>query len=327
MNYLKHFTLVFLLFFISKTSQAQDLKWQVLNKDSKKTPSNIVESNQSLAPATETDSVKPTTNVSTRTNCPFSLTRFLTDRYGKYDPIKAVIDGDVERVKSLAARGADFNVQDGFIASSISSSPIRKPYLTPLMYAVYMDNFEMAELLINLGVNVNFQNKNNITAFMVASRRDLKLVRILLNPKFGVAIHLRDNSGKTAFLHAVEVDRLDIASFLLVNYLRVAAENHDDLMRETIIKDTSEALRLATRLNYIDTVKFLVKNVHDIDISARNEAGWTAFMIARFHHHTEITDFLSQTGIEFSQRDHQTIDNAEIERSFHRYSNDKTGMM
>ena len=104
----------------------------------------------------------------------------------------------------------------------------------------------------------------------------------------------------------------------------MAAENHDDLMRETIIKDASAALRLAAYHNYIDIIKFLVKNVPDIDINARSEAGWTAFMTARFYHHTEITDFLSQkTGMKFTQRDHQTIDNAEIERNLHRYSNDK----
>ena len=49
---------------------------------------------------------------------------------------------------------------------------------------------------------------------MLASRHSLlPLVRTLLNPKFGVATHLRDNTGKTAFLHAVDAGRSDIANF------------------------------------------------------------------------------------------------------------------
>ena len=321
MNYLKYFTLVFLLFFIPNTSQAEKLKWQVLDKDSKETPSKTVESDQSSVSTIATEDAGPTTNLSSSNNCAFSLTRFFTGRdYGKYDPIKVVIDGDIERVKSLAARGADFNVQDGFIAASfMSSSPIRKPYWTPLMYAAY--NLKMVELLIELGADINFQNRNGTTAFMlIAGLHSLGAVKTLLDdPKFGVDTHLRDNSGNTAFLHAVNGGRLDIATFLLERHLVEAIDNRP--LKEEIIQDAQRALRIATRNSSIDIVKHLLMMVPEMDINARGEDGWTAMMIARLFARrfvekgrTEIADLLSQHGAEFSQGDHQTVVNIDIDR-------------
>ncbi len=268
--YLKYFTLTFLLFFI------------------------IFET-----PSEATDSARSTTD-SIHNNCPFSLIRFFTDRnYGKYDLIKAVIDGDVERVRSLAARGANLNVQDGFIASYISSSRIRRSSWTPLMYALHGNNLEMVRLLIELDTDVNFQNLYGLTPLMIASRySDIEVIDFLITSG---AIDVTNNFGTTAFTLTIIEDRLDVARLLI---------DRNDI---TIYQSKTTELMLSARHNKLEAVKFLIDELN-IDVNARNQDGWTAYMIATFEGHLKVTEFLNSRGAEFSQKDYQMVANAKIIR-------------
>lgn len=69
----------------------------------------------------------------------------------------AVITGDVEAVKQHIAAGSDLNVQDPFGGSS------------PLITAAVFDQKEIAELLIDAGADINFQNNEGSTALISAA--------------------------------------------------------------------------------------------------------------------------------------------------------------
>ncbi|WP_416149868.1 M48 family metallopeptidase [Salipaludibacillus sp. HK11] len=70
----------------------------------------------------------------------------LEEPEGEHPPlILATIDGDIDEIERLVAEGADIEVMD------IEDS-------TPLIYAIYLDNLEVAEKLLELGANPNHED-------------------------------------------------------------------------------------------------------------------------------------------------------------------------
>lgn len=69
---------------------------------------------------------------------------------------------------------------------------------TLLIYAVYNQNTETAELLLNKGADINILNRNHMTPLFIAvSQDDVNMVELLL--KHNADTTIRNNNGKTAF--------------------------------------------------------------------------------------------------------------------------------
>jgi ankyrin repeat protein len=103
--------------------------------------------------------------------------------------------GDVEKVRMLLARGANFNVID-----KISGQ-------TPLTIAAYFGHIETVKLLLDHGVPVDQQNNDGATALVfaastefAASNADSELVRLLLAR--GADVNHRDKYGRTPLFEA-----------------------------------------------------------------------------------------------------------------------------
>ena len=82
--------------------------------------------------------------------------------------LEAIMDGDIERAKSLIDAGADVNARDidGW---------------TPLMYAALNGHTEIVELLIESGADVNAEDNNGQTVLMFATRGGhTEIVEILI---------------------------------------------------------------------------------------------------------------------------------------------------
>ncbi len=99
--------------------------------------------------------------------------------------------GDCGKIKTLLAAGADVNCRRD-----------DKGKNTPLILAVYRDNFNAAKLLIWKGANYDARCKETgFTALFWAVRHgNVKLVRLLVGN--GAKLNFRDVAGSTALMHA-----------------------------------------------------------------------------------------------------------------------------
>ncbi|MHC4205530.1 MAG: ankyrin repeat domain-containing protein [Planctomycetota bacterium] len=96
---------------------------------------------------------------------------------------EAIKKGDIKQVKKLIAQGADLNEKD-------------KKGWTPLHYAGWYGQGEVAKALIAKGANVNATDSSGKTPLHVGVRFGARYIRELLIAK-GITVDVRDNSGNT----------------------------------------------------------------------------------------------------------------------------------
>lgn len=85
--------------------------------------------------------------------------------------------------------------------------------ITPLHYACYQKNIQIADLLLNLGANINAQDieGKNVLTYAVCSNSTRLVKKLLLR---GADKTLKDKNNKTAYDFAIEKDNLRIARIL-----------------------------------------------------------------------------------------------------------------
>ena len=277
MNYLRCFTFTFLLFFISETSHA--------NKGKRSPRTNTrqqrsIKPDQQLArslPQRSTDSARPLTDFSTPSRgriLPF-VNRIISRGNGKYRLIHAVRNGDLALARSLIERGADINIQDGRVISSLATD--RTPYWTPLMYAVTNNDLDMVGLLLDSGVDVNHAIQNGATPIMVASRySSLETIDFLITKGARLTESL---------IPALNARSFDIEAALF----RRGREAERELIE-------------LTASNNLEAIQFLINRLGFVNINTRDERGWTPLMIARFKDYSELERFLNGHGSKIYSR-------------------------
>lgn len=119
------------------------------------------------------------------------------NKYGDSALMLTALHGDMQSVKALVAAGAD---------------PDPKGW-TPLIYAAFEGRKEIVAYLLTLGIDINAQSANGISALMAASRNGhLEVVKLLLEQ--GADLSLVDQDGKTALEMALAGQHLEVANLL-----------------------------------------------------------------------------------------------------------------
>ena len=84
---------------------------------------------------------------------------------------------------------------------------------TPLLLSVYRSDYELTNLMIKHGVNLNIKNKLGNTPLMAAAKYGpLKLVKLLL--EHGAKLLIRNNNGYTAYYEAYRNSNYEIEKYL-----------------------------------------------------------------------------------------------------------------
>ena len=103
--------------------------------------------------------------------------------------------------KRLIKRGAPLNYRD------------RKDNWTPLIYAIYYENGDIAEYLIKAGADVNCKDNLNRTALMFAAMSgDLTVLQMLIEK--GADFNALDNTGKNSLTYATVYSQYHAAEYL-----------------------------------------------------------------------------------------------------------------
>jgi pectate lyase len=218
----------------------------------------------------------------------------------------AVINGHKQVVELLIAKGADVNAGDG-------------GHIKPLHHAAENGHKEIAELLIAKGADVNAKEENGGTPLHSAARAGHKEIVELLIAE-GADVNAKNNDGQRPVDVAVQRGQKEIAELLLSKSCNVSlhtAAYFGDLQRvEELIDDgvsvdakdqrDQTALHYAAKTAQITVAKFLIANGADI-----NAGKWTPLQEAAYHS-KEIVELLLAKGANINTGEWTALHSAQI---------------
>jgi ankyrin repeat protein len=114
----------------------------------------------------------------------------------------AVVTDDLEAIRQHIKAGSDLNVLEPSRAS------------TPLISAAALGKTEAAEILIDAGADLNYQNADGSTALHTAAAfGKVDVAKILIDT--GIDLNIKNNEGSTALHTAAFLCRMEIVKALL----------------------------------------------------------------------------------------------------------------
>jgi ankyrin repeat protein len=161
-----------------------------------------------------------------------------------------------------------------------------KDGITALMLAAFNREHTIVQLLLDKGASIDTQNKDGITALMLAAEKGYTAIVKLLLDK-GASIDTQNNYGNTALMLAAYYDNNIVVKQLLEYDIYGASI-------DTQNKDGITALMLAAEKGYTAIVKLLLDKGASIDTQNKNRN--TALMLAAGKGYTAIVQLLLDKG-------------------------------
>jgi len=243
----------------------------------------------------------------------FEVKALTAGRPDTIEPTKSLTDaaakGDLEQVKLLISKGVDINVKDDegltplhhaikeghtelarFLIdqdANLNAKEKRWDY-APLHYAIWFENIDIVEVLVNKGVDVNYTPKRDysplINAIWCKDKYRYNMVRLLLD--HGARFNVKDQEGWTAFR-------------------RAAKDGHHDVIELFVAKGADiSTFHMAACMGDLDRVKNFVEQGSDVD--TKDELGWTPLFWASCMGRTEVAQFLITKGANVNLKNSQS---------------------
>ncbi|XP_045694740.1 2-5A-dependent ribonuclease [Phyllostomus hastatus] len=180
--------------------------------------------------------------------------------------IKAVREGDTERVRQLLEEGADVNFQG------------EEGGWSPLHNAVKMKREDIVRLLLRHGADPCLRKKNGATPFIVAGIvGHVGLLELLLSK--GAQVNERDLHGFTAFMEAAWYGQVEALRFLYENGAEVNLGRETMEDQKKLKKGGATALMDAAKKGHIEVLRVLLDEM-GADVNARDNMGRSALIHA-----------------------------------------------
>lgn len=221
------------------------------------------------------------------------------------NPIVKLFSGDINSVKEvLSNHSIDVNSTDYYGE-------------TPLFRAIYQDNIELAQLLLDNGADINIKSNNGETILYLSclNYADLSTINWLL--EHGANPNITDNKGKTALDVILDGGAFDYAYDIIETLVNHGAEVHDAnrLLTGSCITDKVElaakAIELGADINnsdwggdtplnfassegYLDIIEMLLDK--GADVNARSAIGMTALASACIQSNLDAIKILVEHG-------------------------------
>ncbi|WP_339046405.1 ankyrin repeat domain-containing protein [Candidatus Mesenet endosymbiont of Agriotes lineatus] len=162
---------------------------------------------------------------------------------------------------------------------------------TPLHLAVFNNDINTAELLINLEADVNLGSSAGLTALHLAvEKNNPNIVKILI--KSGADIDQKDKLGRTPLYLTVVDNNICMATRLISYRANVDIKDNDGYT----------ALYIAIVKNNVDIIKLLINMRADVNV--KNYEKITPLHIAVMDNRLNITILLVKAGSDINAKDH-----------------------
>jgi ankyrin repeat protein len=218
--------------------------------------------------------------------------------------IFAVSAGEKDALKILLKYKPDLNVISGFNESA-------------LIVAVKDHKPDIAELLLRDSAVVNLRDKHGFTALHFAAIYGYTDIADLLL-YYDADINIRSNDGFTPLMVAAYAGSAEVTDLLLQNRARVlekdydgftslmlAAQNGDTLIIDLLLKRGADieavnrynydALDLAIKMNYSETVQYLLKK--DLNRDSTGIKPVNPYAVASVYRRKDMIDILRENGV------------------------------
>lgn len=168
--------------------------------------------------------------------------------------IRAARRGDVDRVRSLLARGASVRARD-------------RTGATALVAAAYGNHVDVAAQLVGAGADVNRKDRTRQSAYLIATSEvgdDPRLLQLTLSA--GADVRSLDRFDGTGLIRAAERGNVDIVRRLLATDIRIDHVNNlgwTALHEAVILGDGGR--------RYVRTVRLLVRAGADVNKPSRHD--------------------------------------------------------
>lgn len=194
-----------------------------------------------------------------------------------------IVNGDVEFIKKMITVGADsyFKINEGesFLSTALVS-----------------EKYEIAELLIENGVDMNKTNKaGEQIVFDLIRKNHINQLKFLL--KHGLNLNICSECQR-------KIVPLGLAAYIgKMDIVKLFVENGADINKCNSYNQSP--LYLAAAANYIEIAKYLIANNADIHIQSVQENSFVTVTmsildVAAEHHHAEMTKLLLENGAKSS---------------------------
>lgn len=196
--------------------------------------------------------------------------------------IKAIENNDISELTSIFEEG-DININN-IIEAEVGNDMELQVSMTPLMYASYLGNYEIARYLVEeKKADINAENEYGWTALKYASDEGrLEIVKYLVENGASVdAEVLTITKNLEIFEYLLERGNLNINS---VGYLGMTALSLASIEYENL-----------------EMIKYLLEKGADINV--KNEDGSTALMTASMYGNLEIIKYLIENGADINSKD------------------------
>lgn len=189
--------------------------------------------------------------------------------------IDAVINKDVERIKSLLEAGVDIEFRDD-------------RGRTALMAATQANAVEIAQILIDAGADVNARDNIQDSPYLLSGARGYnEILRLTLD--HGADLASTNRYGGTALIPACERGHVETVQILLdagVNADHINNLGWTGLLEAIILSDGGSA--------HAEIVQLLIKDGADVNLADKD--GVTPLQHARQRRYTRITELLEAAG-------------------------------
>lgn len=193
-----------------------------------------------------------------------------------------------------AAETGDFQICDLLLKNGVNiNEELNSGWTSLIVASHYGYKPEVITYLMNNGADFNHQDEENFSALMYAASQGNEDVIALLCEK-GADVQLKNNDGYNALIFASSGENLNVIKTLV---------KHGANINEVVTLDIGEttALILATSVGQIDIVKYLLEQGADINLQI--DDGSNALMAAVNTGNKELVQYFITQGADVSLKD------------------------